>query len=357
MSVGAVSSISQVPYVYPTAAAVGMEEEFVVGASPLRTEGPAAAPPARQEIDAADAIQFSRDFPQLLMQQAFAVPVTETQAPAAVGGTGNILWQGDSQASAAGTELPVEESAGAAAPGEDGDGEETDEVGQGTNARGEPLSDEEEAQVEELSQRDREVRAHEQAHQAVGGQYAGGASYEYEQGPDGQRYAVGGEVSIDVSAESDPEATIAKMRQVRAAALAPAEPSSQDLSVAASAQQAEMQARVELRERQAEETAAATEEAAGADEAEEASGEGEEGEGVEGLAGDSGAGDATEDTGAGSVPSGGQTGAGVATLGSTAFRDAYVNRVGAAQSGYGVGAMTDPILSAAMGYRPIDIVA
>lgn len=108
------------------------------------------------------------------------------------------------------------------------------------------LSDEEKKEVEQLKERDREVKAHEQAHAAVGGQYAGSPTYDYQTGPDGNRYAVGGEVSIDVSKESDPEDTILKMQVVRAAALAPAQPSTQDLKVAAQASQLENQARAEL---------------------------------------------------------------------------------------------------------------
>lgn len=98
-----------------------------------------------------------------------------------------------------------------------------------------------------LKARDREVRAHEAAHQAVGGQYAGSISYVYERGPDGAQYAVGGEVSIDTSpVQGDPQATIEKMRTVRAAALAPAEPSPQDRAVAAEAMQLMLQAQSEL---------------------------------------------------------------------------------------------------------------
>lgn len=109
------------------------------------------------------------------------------------------------------------------------------------------LTEEEQRQVEKLKARDREVRAHEQAHKAVGGQYAGGISYEFQQGPDGKRYAVGGEVSIDASPiEGDPAATIEKMRIVKAAALAPAEPSAQDRKVAAMADAKMAQARAEL---------------------------------------------------------------------------------------------------------------
>lgn len=101
--------------------------------------------------------------------------------------------------------------------------------------------------LRKLKARDREVRAHEQAHQAVGGAYAGAVSYTYQRGPDGAQYAVGGEVSIDVApVAGDPQATIDKMRTVRAAALAPAEPSGQDRAVAAQAMQLMLQAQTEL---------------------------------------------------------------------------------------------------------------
>ena len=122
------------------------------------------------------------------------------------------------------------------------------------------LTEEERAQVDELKQTDRKVRAHEQAHAAAGGAYASSPSYEYENGPDGNRYAIGGEVSIDVSPVSgDPEATIQKMEVVKRAALAPAEPSPQDRAVAAQADQTRLKAQAELREQRAEEQQAATE--------------------------------------------------------------------------------------------------
>ncbi len=110
------------------------------------------------------------------------------------------------------------------------------------------LSEGEFAQLTELKQRDREVRSHEQAHVAAAGQYArGGPSFEYQVGPDGQRYAIGGEVDIDTSPiANDPAATIQKAQQIRAAALAPADPSSQDRRIAAAATQMEAQARAEL---------------------------------------------------------------------------------------------------------------
>jgi len=110
------------------------------------------------------------------------------------------------------------------------------------------LSAEELKQVSDLKSRDREVRTHEMAHVMVGGSLVRkGASYQYQTGPDGQRYAVGGEVSIDSSAVSgDPSATIRKMEQVKRAAMAPANPSSQDRAVASSAAQAEAAARMQL---------------------------------------------------------------------------------------------------------------
>lgn len=107
--------------------------------------------------------------------------------------------------------------------------------------------------VAELSARDQEVRTHEQQHQAVGGQFAGAASFSYQTGPDGVQYAVGGEVSIDISAvPNNPQATIEKMRIVRSAALAPAEPSAQDRSVAAAATRIMLQAQSELANQNAE---------------------------------------------------------------------------------------------------------
>lgn len=122
-------------------------------------------------------------------------------------------------------------------------------------AQGE-LTEEEKAQVEALKARDREVRAHEQAHAAVGGAYAGAPTYEYQVGPDGNRYAVGGSVSIDTApVDGDPEATIDKLEQVKAAALAPAEPSGQDRAVAAQADAGIQQAQAQLNAQKADELA------------------------------------------------------------------------------------------------------
>ncbi|MEI8603447.1 putative metalloprotease CJM1_0395 family protein [Shewanella sp. PP-Sp27a-2] len=104
-------------------------------------------------------------------------------------------------------------------------------------------------QVDSLKARDSEVKAHEHAHATVGGQYAQSPSFKYEKGADGQRYATDGEVQIDVSAVGgDPLATINKMKQVYAAAMAPVDPSSADIRVAAEALQKMNEAKVKLAE-------------------------------------------------------------------------------------------------------------
>ncbi|MGL6597114.1 putative metalloprotease CJM1_0395 family protein [Aeromonas veronii] len=126
------------------------------------------------------------------------------------------------------------------ATGEDGQRKQQDPKQQEQQQR-------QEQQVQDLVERDKEVRTHEQAHQSAGGEYASSPTYQFTQGPDGKRYATGGEVQIDTSVvPGDPAATIAKMQQIRSAALAPAEPSAQDLSVARSAAANEAKARKEL---------------------------------------------------------------------------------------------------------------
>lgn len=115
------------------------------------------------------------------------------------------------------------------------------------------LTVEEQRQVDALKQTDRQVKSHEQAHMSAGAGLVRGGSFEYQVGPDNKRYAVGGEVSIDTSPGRTPTETIAKARQIRAAALAPADPSTQDRRVAAAASQMELQAQQELAQQASEE--------------------------------------------------------------------------------------------------------
>ena len=120
------------------------------------------------------------------------------------------------------------------------------------------LSEEERQLLDQLRSQDREVRAHEQAHKAAAGPYAKGTpTYDYQTGPDGRRYAVGGEVQIDISkVPGNPRATLVKAQTVKRAANAPKNPSAQDRQVAAQAAQLEAEARRELNEQRTQETQA-----------------------------------------------------------------------------------------------------
>jgi hypothetical protein len=132
----------------------------------------------------------------------------------------------------------------------DGTGVDKPRSGRQRAGNGKELTAEQQQMVSELQARDREVRAHEAAHKSAGGSLAGGMSFSYQTGPDGRRYAVGGEVSIDTGGGGDPQSTIAKMRQVISAALAPADPSSQDRAVAAAARATMAEAQRLLSEQQ-----------------------------------------------------------------------------------------------------------
>lgn len=119
-------------------------------------------------------------------------------------------------------------------------------------AGADPLSPEARRAAQKLARIDQEVRSHEAAHMAAGGGLVrGGPTYTYQRGPDGRTYAAGGEVSLDTSSvPGDPEATLRKAQQVKAAALAPANPSAQDRAVAASAESMAAQARQDLTSQQ-----------------------------------------------------------------------------------------------------------
>jgi hypothetical protein len=183
-----------------------------------------------------------------------------------ISGTGNSLLNGSTQIAAQqaahATHGPGEENHGEGETGADGE--------QGGSSSGfdpanpQNLTEDEKKKVQELQQRDREVRAHEQAHKAAGGALARSPTFKTVRGPDGKSYAVSGEVKIDTSAlPNNPEATIRKLEQVKRAALAPSNPSSQDRQVAAEAEAKIQQARQEIREEKAEELKEANGNAAG----------------------------------------------------------------------------------------------
>ncbi len=107
------------------------------------------------------------------------------------------------------------------------------------------LSQDEKRLVSELQSRDTEVHTHEAAHQS-GGAATGGATYTYQQGPDGKMYAIGGEVSISFQTGSTPQETIINAQTIIASALAPTDPSGQDMAVASSAMIMMMKAQQQL---------------------------------------------------------------------------------------------------------------
>ncbi len=106
------------------------------------------------------------------------------------------------------------------------------------------LSVKQQTEVMQLRQLDRSVREHEHAHMRSAGNLAvGGPSFDFKMGPDGRKYAVGGEVNIDSSISFDnPEEAIEKARRVQGSATAPADPSPKDIRVASHARLMETKA-------------------------------------------------------------------------------------------------------------------
>lgn len=108
-------------------------------------------------------------------------------------------------------------------------------------------------QIAELKIRDSEVKAHEQAHlAAASGIGASAPHYDYEVGPDGKKYAVGGEVNISFTKSQNPSENLANAQTMKTAALAPAQPSGQDRAVAAKADRLIAEAKQEIKEAQTE---------------------------------------------------------------------------------------------------------
>lgn len=95
------------------------------------------------------------------------------------------------------------------------------------------LSDRDRAEVAELQARDGAVRREEQAHAAAAGALAGPIQYDYRTGPDGRRYAVGGQVPIRDAVASSPEAAARAGGKLAAAAMSAQSPSAADYQAAA----------------------------------------------------------------------------------------------------------------------------
>lgn len=242
------------------------------GVAGVSEPGAGEIPSGREQLAARDSLASSRaatirsgSAPPLTPQAVIALQDPQSTEQTGTGSSGQTTEQttGEEEADEAtgngGAQNPATSAeAGQASAGQ---GEEDDADGDG-------LTEAEEKQVQELKERDREVRAHEQAHARVGGAYASAPSYTFQQGPDGKRYAIGGEVQIDTAKERTPEATIRKMQIVIRAATAPAEPSSQDLKVAQQARSQLSEAQAELRQQKAAELSGEDDEAGEASSAE-----------------------------------------------------------------------------------------
>lgn len=98
------------------------------------------------------------------------------------------------------------------------------------------LDEGDEKMVKQLAMRDQEVRMHEQSHAAAAGKYVRGApTYNYQRGPDGKMYAIGGSISVDVGREATEAENNQKSMILQAAAMGVADPSAADAMVVAEA--------------------------------------------------------------------------------------------------------------------------
>lgn len=141
-------------------------------------------------------------------------------------------------------------------PTESGDGNGGPGAGGADDVGPDGLTEAERAEVRRLQAIDQQVRQHEAAHKAAGLGVTGPASFTYVTGPDGRQYAVAGEVSISANVGTgSPEQAVRDLEQVKAAALAPADPSSQDRAVAAAANAALARAEAAARDEEEQEQA------------------------------------------------------------------------------------------------------
>ena len=88
--------------------------------------------------------------------------------------------------------------------------------------------------VEKFKKMDLKIRSHEQAHATIG-HTTTPISYNYQQGPDGKMYVVGGSVRLDTSIPDDPKAAIDKLDQIKKAASGVEDQSSADIGISTQA--------------------------------------------------------------------------------------------------------------------------
>ncbi len=85
--------------------------------------------------------------------------------------------------------------------------------------------------LEKFKKADAQIRSHEQVHATIG-QTTAPISYNYQKGPDGKMYAVGGNVRFDTSIPDDPKAAAFKLDQLSRAATGVSDPSEADTMIA-----------------------------------------------------------------------------------------------------------------------------
>ena len=86
------------------------------------------------------------------------------------------------------------------------------------------LSPEEQQAIARLARRDRAVRAYERAHVLIGGSLVQAyPTYTYQRGPDGDYYAIGGEMTLGLAADSVHRDFATDIQAMRAATSAPAD--------------------------------------------------------------------------------------------------------------------------------------
>lgn len=100
----------------------------------------------------------------------------------------------------------------------------------GTTSNGADLDPEQETIVTQLQARDSAVRQEERAHAAAAGPYGSAPQYDYQIGPDGKAYAIGGHVDVSVSLSGDTTDRDRALATLQNAALAPNAPSGADMA-------------------------------------------------------------------------------------------------------------------------------
>ena len=88
--------------------------------------------------------------------------------------------------------------------------------------------------LEKFKKSDSNIRSHEQIHASIG-QTTAPISYNYQEGPDGKMYVVGGHVRLDTSIPDDPKAAALKLDQIKRASSGPSDSSSADMGISTQA--------------------------------------------------------------------------------------------------------------------------